>query len=294
MRTCLFVVALQFLASTALFAGWTTPQLISGVSSSYHESGAFISNDGLTLYFDRGDTPEHYWFQLYKATRNSTSEPFTNATKIQELGASAHVAYPWVSPDNLTMYYYITASNWHIMKSTRANESSLWSPGQVLSEFDYLRGACNPRLTSNELNMVFDNGINGTSDLYIAYRPNKNYTFAIRALTELNTSAIDGVPQLSEDGLTIYFNSNRSGIGQVFRATRDSVEDQFSAPTVISGLDGYGFQSLSSDGKTMYLAQNWDIYVSTYVPEPASMTLLLTGCACMLLRRRTSNKNDDV
>lgn len=46
----------------------------------------------------------------------------------------------------------------------------------------------------------------------------------------LNTASVDGCVSLSRDGRTIYFNSNRSGNQDIYRATRDNVETGFGNP----------------------------------------------------------------
>lgn len=46
----------------------------------------------------------------------------------------------------------------------------------------------------------------------------------------LNTPGVDGCVTLSRDGLTIYFNSNRDGSQDIFRAVRDSRDAGFGAP----------------------------------------------------------------
>lgn len=48
--------------------------------------------------------------------------------------------------------------------------------------------------------------------------------------TSLNTPAVDGCVSLSRNGLVLYFNSNRSGNQDLYRATRPSTADGFGAP----------------------------------------------------------------
>ncbi|QPC99044.1 PD40 domain-containing protein [Qipengyuania soli] len=48
--------------------------------------------------------------------------------------------------------------------------------------------------------------------------------------TAINTAAIDGCASLSRDGLTLFFNSNRSGNFDIFVATRASRDEGFGEP----------------------------------------------------------------
>jgi hypothetical protein len=283
MRTLVLLSAAlaSFLIANSAFSEWTTPQLISGVSTSYEESGGYISDDGMTLYFNR-QVPSNGYFQLYQATRSTPSGAFTNVSKINELGANMHIASPWVSPDGLHMYYYQSPSGFQIVESTRASTSSTWGSPTVLTEFSGLDRPCDPHLSADELTMVFDvAGPSWLSDMYIATRASTSQPFSnIRALTELNTPGNDMCGYLSPDALTFYYNVNTA---QIYKTTRPDLSSPFGTPTAVTDFPGYCLSSMSRDGQTAFLYYNWDIYESTYVPEPASMLLL--GLGGLLIRR---------
>jgi hypothetical protein len=59
---------------------------------------------------------------------------------------------------------------------------------------------------------------------------------APRRMTELNTNAVDSGGQVSADGLTIYFHSDVTGIGDLYVATRPDRASFFGAPMLISEL----------------------------------------------------------
>jgi hypothetical protein len=113
----------------------------------------------------------------------------------------------------------------------------------------------------------------------MATRPDKNSPFTnITNLTGVNSSVMDAHPYVSPDGLTLYFDSDRNGNGQLFKATRESLDAPFDTPEHLSFFDSprssLWCPSLSSDGTALYFVR-WpandmtDMYVSyiSDIPE---------------------------
>ena len=69
--TCLVMVLVTILTGLAL-GGWSTPVPITELNTANSESGPWLSNDNLTMYFSRSVDD----WQLYQATRNSIGSPF--------------------------------------------------------------------------------------------------------------------------------------------------------------------------------------------------------------------------
>lgn len=89
---------------------------------------------------------------------------------------------------------------------------------------------------------------------------------APRALAELNSGSLEADPSLTEDGLEIYFTSNRMDTlrSYVYRATRASIEDAFGEPVLVPELGGVasaGF--VAGDGLRFYYNDNGDIFSVT-------------------------------
>lgn len=287
--TCgLVVVAVMAVISGQVFAEWTTPVPLSEVNTQYGEGWPTISSDGLTLYFTRSDTPGHYWHQMYQATRTTQSEPFSDVLKITSLEYSGHLCNPWISPDNLHLYFWRTESGsvWRLKESTRATEASPWGAVQNLTSLNSLGDVGNAKLSSDELSIVFNVFQNETTgSLYTASRNNHDSEFTnIRPLSELNTGDVRA-SFLSSDGLSLYFARNDNGFWHNYVSTRSSLTNLFGTAQLLNYWpENYGLGCFSADGQTAYLGYNRDIYVSTYIPEPATMALL--GLGGVLLRRK--------
>jgi len=259
-------------------AAWTEPVPLTEVNTGYHDKAPFLSFDGLTLYFCRQEGPWGPTTRIYQATRQQPYGPFTSVEEISTLNLpGAHVADPWVSPDNLRMYYCHTGSGKaRIMLTKRVSTNDPWLPGVEINELNILGNVWNPDLIADELTIVFsgDNlpGGLGGLDIWMATRPDSSSPFGnVTNLAEINSSALDVHPYISPDGLTLYFASNRNGTWQLFKATRESLGAPFGNLEHLSFFDSPGcaiqYPFLSSDGSAFYYGR-WksgemmDIYVS--------------------------------
>jgi hypothetical protein len=270
-----FILIVLLNQSVQIFAQWTTPEPLSEINTQYGEGWCFLSFDGLTLYFSRGGTNTHYYNQMYQATRDISSGPFSNVTRIDSLAYSGgHVDNMWVSPDNLRIYYWRTepGSVWRIKESTRATPSSPWGTPQNLAELNSLGQAGNPKLSADELSIVFNiftylGGVDRGA-LYTASRSNRDSVFTnIREVIELNTADVR-VNYLSDDGLTLYFTRNDVGVYHIYMSTRPSINSSFGSPQLLNCWpEGYGFGCFSADGQTAYIGYNGDIYVSYAITD---------------------------
>jgi len=267
-------------------AEWTEPVPVTAVNTEFADWTPFLSFDGLSLYFARGRTSSYYYFRIFEATRQ---QPYGSFTSVNEVLSSSnqHVATPWVSPDNLRMYYSAQKESpilWQLKISERASVNDPWPQGTNISELNQLGKLNMPRLTADELIIFFGSynipGGQGNDDIWMATRPDRYSPFgAVTNLTELNTASTDFAPFVSPDGLTLYFSSNRNGQYQLFRATRQSLTEPFGNIEHLSIFDTPGGWSvhpnLSGDGSTLYFIRlldndlsTGDIYVSYLIVDP--------------------------
>ncbi len=266
--------------SHAVAAGasaWRDPVPLDEVNTDVHDKAPFLSYDGLTLYFSRDNVPGGF-ARIYQATRASVFEPFSSGREIVTLTeVGAHVAHPWVSPDELRLYYYSAGGSRRRLRiAERPSRGAAWMPAGFVSELNALGDVANPSLTADELVIVFDaldfEGGLGDRDLWMASRPAVGQPFTdVTNLTLLNTAGPDGHAALSPDGLTLYYASSPTGVSQIFRATRSSRDELFGPPEHLSVFDTSdgcsAYPCISADGQTFYFGawpdgQYMDIYVS--------------------------------
>jgi len=260
-------VLVVFCLCGAGLAEWSEPVPVDEVNTEMSEGGAFLSYDGLTLYFNRRVSNVN---KIYEATRDVPYGAFSSVTQI--MSSRYHVYISWVSPDNLRMYYHNELpSAWLLKVSERASEDDAWSAGANVSELNALGDIHAHSLTGDELIIVLASpripGGTGYYDLWIGSRPDRGSPFGnVRELSEINTTEVEGSPYITPDGLTLYFASDRNGDWEIFRTSRESVDDLFGSIELLSFFGTSGGPALSSDGNAFYFNSGGDIYVS-YLEE---------------------------
>jgi hypothetical protein len=283
-RLLLVVIGLVSLWNATALGQWSDLTPLTEINTAFVDKSPFLSFDGLTLYFSRQNLPEWYYTSLYQATRPTPDAPFGAVSEISELKYfGGHVDSPWVSPDNLRLYYFRTepGSQSRLKLSQRTSVHQGWPQGDNLSELNALGYVAHPTLSADELTIVFAGknlvgGIGGY-DLWMATRAHTSQAFgnAIN-LSELNSGSAEYHPALAADGLALYFASDRNGSLQVFEARRASVDVPFGWPEVIPAFDSpdsiADYPFVSSDGREFYLTQNFgagpDIHVAFRAGEP--------------------------
>src|SRR5256885_4336728 len=93
--------------------------------------------------------------------------------------------------------------------------------------------------------------------------------------TDINTAAVDGCASLSPDGLTIVFNSNRTGNFDLYMATRSSKTEGFGAPVSlpepVNGSSNEACATIAT-GRRLYFSSDredaaYDLYVTRLGPN---------------------------
>jgi hypothetical protein len=261
---------------------WSEPEPVKGLNSEFEEWSPFLSSGGSDIYFARVRTDDSYYGRIFKA-QLSYSGSFETIAEVNDVTMhNYHVLYPWVSPDNLRIYYHVEAlGRYELRYSQRASVDEPWPRGLGIYELNSLCTQLRaPRLTQDELVIVFaandvPGGRNGW-DIYMADRVNRNEPFnAPVSLARVNTAYSDCSPSISSDGLAIYFASDRADDGRfkIYVATRPNRASAFDNVWHLSTLDnpdGHSVDPLiSKDEKTIFLVfqcadnrSNRDIYVS--------------------------------
>jgi Tol biopolymer transport system component len=111
-----------------------------------------------------------------------------------------------------------------------------------------------PALSVDLLELVFDSeridGVDG--NLYVSRRTDATSPWSAPALiTETMSASDEDGPNISPDGLTLTFSSNRLGGDDLFMSTRTSPTSAWSMPTVISELKTTSYEqdlSMTADG----------------------------------------------
>lgn len=180
------------------------------------EGTPFPSADGSSLYFYSERTGGAGSRDLYVATRTGESAPFDDVTALTALNGSALDYLPWLSPDELTIYFVSgSAGSGDLYRSTRGSRVASFAAPTAISELNTASDEGGITLSFDGREAIFASnrpGGSGGRDLYLAVRPSLGEPFSTpQAIDELNTVDNELDPAFSPDGHALYFASNRGG-----------------------------------------------------------------------------------
>lgn len=215
--------------------------------------------------------------EVVRATRPDTSSEFSASVRVAELGSAIDDISVALSEDGLVIVLTRSAATTHLFEATRTTPTGMFSTPVQLTLFATPADDLSPWLSSDGLRMTFGTRQNGLLDIFETTRTARAAPWAQPVfLSALASPLRDDNPTLSDDGLEIFFSSDRAGSGtyDVYRATRPSLGAPFSAPARVPELSSAGDDigtRLSRDGRRMYLnynsirtgGQNADLWTAT-------------------------------
>jgi Tol biopolymer transport system component len=205
-----------------------------------------VTGDGLELYFssDR-DGGVDIWF----STRDSIDDPWGEPKPATLLNSGDADFDPDISHDGLTIFLASTRpiagakGGYDLLLSTRQDRDSDWTIPELvpaLNSADHEHAAV---MDQSQTHLVLDRRTAGgiSIDLYWSRRDSPTDPWAApKPLDGLNTGDQEADPYLSPDGLTLYFNSNRSdgtGSSDLYWTTRRTTTSLFRVPDELDELN---------------------------------------------------------
>jgi Tol biopolymer transport system component len=194
---------------------------------------------------------------------------------------------PSLASDNLTLYFQSPSrspslGDYDIYQTTRATPTgSFETPTNLELPVNTSSLDGNEKISRDGLSLYFNSDRPGTAgevDIYVATRATTSAAFGnpVR-LDSLNTAFRDGAPDISADGLSIIFTTNKpGGLGNrdIYMATRATTADPFGSiinlgPTV-NTADEERFPTLASNGLSIIFASDregglgdYDLWMTT-------------------------------
>jgi hypothetical protein len=249
---------------------FSVPEPIWGPSSiAGRHGGASFTPDALTLYLmgtaygTFNNNGSGYTTSIYRAKRPDRDSPFGEAEPVDELQVGAPTGTPHIGQAGLGLYFYKEDADRDLYQATRADVDSPWSDIVALSNVNSDSDDYSPWLSSDRLGLYFTShrgGGEGASDLWYAGRALATGPFGMPfVLSNVNSTADERSPTTTPDEQTLYFTSDRAGVGDVFEATRSSKGGAFTEPKVVEELSSTGddsYVALSRDGREIVIASN--------------------------------------
>ena len=265
-RAAIVAASLIALASASAAAKnwgeWSTPMSVESlpgssslVNSPAVDGCASHSADGLTLVFNSNRAGNQ---DLYIATRASTSEGFGTPVLLPApINGPSNDACPTFGPGNRLYFNSDRDDPAYDMYVSKRGPNG-WSAPQNLGPNINTPGALDESAAFYEDEdgnsvMLFSsraNGGAGDGNIYQSVNGGPKSLVAGGA----NSSASDNRPSVTRDGLTIYFDSNRTGTlgnSDIYYATRSSTSEPFGPAIHLTELSSSVFDaraSISKDG----------------------------------------------
>jgi Tol biopolymer transport system component len=258
------------LAMPDQFSGWSQASRVEATGADPAFNGPsldgcpFISRDDKTFYMASNRPGGFGGIDIWVSTRaNADAEWGAPVNVGAPVNSAANDFCPTISRDSHLFYLVSNRANGcggDDIYMTRLRADG-WDPVANLG--------CDVNSTGNEASpfplpesadgpvLYFSSTKAGSADLYVSESHGGVFS-AAAPISELNTTAQDGQPNVRRDGLEIFFFSNRPGAAgnDIYAATRASTRDPWSTPVNLGTSVNSGASetrpSLSWDGTTLY------------------------------------------
>lgn len=257
-------------AQAQRFTTWSSPVNVVEVNQAGVDGCPFIAKDGVSLYFASNRTGGAGMLDLYVAERPDAESAFGVPTGLYSANSPANDLCPTISIDGHRLFFVSARAggcggNDIYMSFRRDKRDNLgWEVPEHLG--------CTLNTSADEFSPAYFEDDDGTESLYFSScapicniyvstrHPGGAWT-APTAVTELNSAAADMRPNITRDGLAIYFDSTRGGgfgSSDLYVATRATTVGPWSAPQnlgpVVNSTAADFRPAISFDGTTLYFS----------------------------------------
>lgn len=243
-------------------SAWSAPAKVVGASSGADEDDGTLSSNELELYFKRVDNGDP---NLYVMTRASTTSAWGAPTALGVLNTTQTEESPRLSMDDLRLYF---GRNGDIFVSTRTAVGQPWQTATTVGTLNTTANEKWAAVCSNGYVVVSRGTTNNGQDLYEGTITGGANTSS----AALNSAGQDQGTFISDDCLTVYFQSNRTNAQfDIYASTRVATNAPWPLPTIISDFNTTTSSEedpwVSKSKKTFVFTSNAsgskDIYIST-------------------------------
>ncbi len=271
------------------YSDWGVPTAMGEVNTAAHDGCPIESPNGKQLYVASTRAGGLGQNDIWVAERRTISAPWGPMTN---LGPTINSGYQEFCPTPLGGGWLLFVSDRPACGATpnltppvgdiyitRELQDGTWATPQHLGCVadgtgpNFTGGEFGPSLvkTGGEEYLYFSStGTGANHDIYRS-RLNRDGTFETpQVVSELNSAAVDQMPNVSRDGTEIVFASSRGGNMDIWTATFDRSTGLWASPVPVAAVNSDAPEtrpSLSGDGTRLYFGRGApaDVYVSTRV-----------------------------
>jgi hypothetical protein len=193
------------------------------------------------------------------------TKPFGTPTLVDGVNTSDHDKWGWQTVDQRTIYFSRApagSDTQNLFVATRAQPSDAFTDARAIDSVNTTSNEARPMVSSDGRTLYMEYVDSAGVDIHFSTRSDTSAEFSAQMpLPVINGSTADFNPWISADGLTMYFTSDRDGFNDIFRATRASTSDNFSAPMAVAELNssaGDYMGALSADGLEIFIGSSRD------------------------------------
>ncbi len=250
------------------------------VNSPKSEHDPSISADELELYFNSYRPGGFGNADIWMTTRKTKADPWGEPVNLgKTINSPAHENAPDISADGLSLYFCSDRSGGgggrDVWVTKRKTKSDPWSePVNLAPSVNSPADEHGPSISSDGLSLYFSglwddlkrSGGLGQADIWLTTRKTVADPWGkpVNLGATVNSPRMDESPSISEDGLSLYFNSNRprgKGLMDVWVTKRKTKSDPWGEPVNLGpsfNTRGWeGNPDISRDGSTLYFASSW-------------------------------------
>lgn len=239
-----------------------------------------ISADGLELYFNSYRSGGFGNADIWVATRKTEAGPWGKPVNLgASINSPAHENAPYISADGLSLYFCSDRSGgcggrdvWVTKRKTRSDP---WGePVNLGPSVNSAADEHGPSISSDGLSLYFSglwddlkrSGGLGQADIWLTTRKTVADPWGkpVNLGATVNSPRMDESPSISDDDLSLYFNSNRpggQGLMDVWVTKRKTKSDPWGEPVNLgpsfNSMGWEGNPDISGDGSTLYFASSW-------------------------------------
>ncbi|MBI5482498.1 MAG: PD40 domain-containing protein [Deltaproteobacteria bacterium] len=238
--------------------------------------GPTVTDDRLEMFFTSLRTSTDY--DLYRATRATTSDEFTGVTYVSALSDFGKDVHPTITEDGLTIIFSSARPNAYggldLFQSARPTRQGSWTAPTTITALASEDDDYNPSVIGSGQRIVFSRSPSGggQSTLWEAAYVVVAWGAPVHR-AELDSPGLNEAPALSSDGRTLLFASDResAAVTHLYVARRKTLDDAFVCIERAPGLwvDGKADSDpfVTRDGGELYFASkrtdgSWQIHRS--------------------------------
>jgi Tol biopolymer transport system component len=250
------------------------------VNSSDADYDPSISADGLELYCNSYRPGGLGQADIWVARRKTKTDPWSKPVNLgPTVNSPAGDRAPCISADGLSLYFSSDRSGGYgerdLWVTRRETTSAPWGmPVNLGPTVNSALREHSPSISTNGLTLYFDgrqsdklerSGGSGGGDIWVTTRKTKRAPWGtpVNLGPIVNSSAGDQAPSISDDDLTLYFDSERSGSSDIWVTTRKKTSDPWGTPIKLSPVVNADWEAnpdISRDGSTLYFVSTRDRY----------------------------------